>query len=146
ERRPRTRPTREETMRKPLELLLLATAVILSPAMLRPILPAAALSETSSVDRRLRLDWEARTRRGRPGMPGAVYHAYLRPGHTVRLLVEVLDASGAVTGRTVGFVFGVVPFNDRSYFEVPLKTPGASYRVSITDFDWKDVCGSGGGM
>ena len=132
-------------MRKPLELLLLAAAVILSPATLCPILPAAALSESSSVDRRLRLDWEAGTRRGRPVIQGYVYNDYLRAASNVRLLVEVLDASGAVTARTFGFVLGVVPFNDRSYFEVPLKTPGASYRVSITAFDWKDVCGAGGG-
>ena len=133
-------------MRKPLQLLLLATAVVLSPAMLRPILPAAALSESSSADRRLRLDWEAGTRRGRPVIQGYVYNDYLRAANNVRLLVEVLDASGAVSARTVGFVFGVVPLNDRTYFEVPLKTAGASYRVSITDFDWKDVCGAGGGM
>ena len=62
----------------------------------------------------------------------------------VRLLVETLDASGAVTAHTVGFVFGVVPFNGRSYFEVPLKVVGASYRVSITAFDWKDIGGAGG--
>jgi len=132
-------------MRTPLKLLLLATVIALSPATLRPILPAAALSETSSVDRRLRLDWEAGTRRGRPVIQGYVYNDYLRAANNVRLLVEVLDGSGAVTARTVGFVFGVVPLQDRSYFEVPLKAPGASYRVSITAFDWKDVCGGGGG-
>jgi len=55
----------------------------------------------------------------------------------VRLLVETLDASGAVTARTIGFVRGVVPFHDRSYFEVSLKTAGASYRVSLTTFDWR---------
>src|SRR5215467_6078826 len=131
-------------MRKPLELLLLAAAVILSPATLCPILPAAALSESSSVDRRLRLDWEAGTRRGRPVIQGYVYNDYLRAASNVLLLVETLDASGTVTARTIGFVRGVVPFNDRSYFEVPIKTPGASYRVSITAFDWKDVGGAGG--
>jgi hypothetical protein len=36
--------------------------------------------------------------------------------------------------------------NDRAYFEVPVKTAGASYRVSITAFDWKDCGGGGGGM
>jgi hypothetical protein len=43
-------------------------------------------------------------------------------------------------------VRGLVQFNDRAYFEVPLKMPGASYRVSVTGFDWKDLGpGAGGG-
>ena len=131
-------------MRTPLKLLLLATVIALSPATLRPILPAAALSETSSVDRRLRLDWEAGTRRGRPVIQGYVYNDYLRPAVNVQLVVETLDVSGAVIARNIGFVRGAVPFNDRTYFEVPLKTVGAAYRVSITGFDWKDVGGAGG--
>ncbi len=57
--------------------------------------------------------------------------------------METLDASGAVTARTIGFVHGVVQFNDRVYFEVPLKATGASYRVTVTSFDWK---GGGGAM
>ena len=126
-------------------LLLAATVVLAALASVRPMPTAAAMSATSTVDSRLRLDWDAGTRRGRPIIQGYVYNDYLRPANNVRLLVEALDASGAVTARTIGFVFGVVPFNDRSYFEVPLKAPGASYRVSITAFDWKDVCGAGGG-
>jgi hypothetical protein len=46
-----------------------------------------------------------------------------------------------VVGRTIGFVQGAVPFNDRAYFEVLIKTPGASYRVTVTSFDWR----AGGG-
>ncbi len=128
---------------KPIKPLLLATVVALSPATLRPILPAAALSETSSVDRRLRLDWEVGARHGRPVIQGYVYNDYLRAASNVLLLAETLDASDVVIARTVGFVRGVVPFNDRTYFEVPLETAGASYRVSITAFDWKDVRGAG---
>ncbi len=127
-----------------LRRLLIASITIFALAAFHPARPAAALSATSSVDARLRLDWEAGTRHGRPVIQGYVYNDYLRPASNVRLLVEVLDASGAVTARQVGFVFGVVPFNDRTYFEVPLKTAGASYRVSITAFDWKDVGGAGG--
>ena len=60
----------------------------------------------------------------------------------MQLLVETLDASGAVIARDIGFVRGVVQFNDRAYFEVPLKVTGASYRVSVTSLNWK---GGGGG-
>ena len=102
-----------------------------------PLPPVAALSATSSADARLRLDWQVGTRRGRPLIQGYVYNDYGRSAVDVRLLVETLDASGAVTARTIGFVRGVVPFHDRSYFEVSLKTAGASYRVSLTTFDWR---------
>lgn len=130
---------------KPIKHLLLVSMASLSLASFQPTAPAAALSAASSVDARIRLDWEPGTRRGRPVIQGYVYNDYLRAASNVQLLVETLDASGTVSARTVGFVRGVVPFNDRAYFEVPLKTPGASYRVSITGFDWKDLGGGGGG-
>jgi len=126
---------------------LLATMVILALASVRPAAPAGALSATSSVDSRLRLDWEVGTRHGgRPVIQGYLYNDYLRSAAEVHLLIETLDASGAVTSRQIGFVRGVIAFKDRAYFEVPLKTAGASYRVSITAFDWKDCGGGGGGM
>src|SRR5690242_19878271 len=124
--------------------LLTASVTIFALATFHPTRPAAALSATSSVDARLRLDWEAGTRRGRPVIQGYVYNDYLRPAVNVQLVVETLDVSGAVIARNIGFVRGAVPFNDRTYFEVPLKTVGAAYRVSITGFDWKDVGGAGG--
>jgi hypothetical protein len=126
---------------KPIKDVLLATMGVLVLASVLSTPSATGLSATSSVDARLRLDWEVGTRHGRPVIQGYVYDDYLRPAVNVQLLVEALDASGAVIARNIGFVRGVVPFNDRTYFEVPLKTLGASYRVSITGFDWKDVGG-----
>ena len=108
--------------------------------------PAVAVSVPSGIDARIRLDWEAGTKRsGKTVIQGYVYNDHGRPAADVHLLVETLDASGAVTARTIGFVVGVVQFNDRVYFEVPLKAPGASYRVTVTSFDWKGG-GGGGGM
>lgn len=130
-------------MRIAMKRLLLATMGVLALAAGSPVRPAAALSATSSVDARIRLDWEVGTTRGgRPVIQGYVYNDYGRPASDVQLLVETLDASGAVIGRTVGFVRGVVQLNDRTYFEVPIRVTGASYRVSVTGFDWK---GGGGG-
>jgi hypothetical protein len=127
--------------------LLLATMVVLILADVGRTPPAGALSATSSVDSRLRLDWEVGSRRGgRPVIQGYVYNDYLRAAAEVRLQVETLDASGTVTSRQLGFVPGIIPLRDRAYFEVPVKTAGASYRVSITAFDWKDCGGGGGGM
>jgi hypothetical protein len=48
-----------------------------------------------------------------------------------------------VIARAIGFVPSVVQFNDRVYFEVPIKVPGPAYRVSVTSLDWK---GGGGGL
>jgi hypothetical protein len=107
--------------------------------------PAAAVSAPSGIDPRIRLDWETGTRRGgKPMIQGYVYNDNGRPASDVHLLVETLDASGAVVAKTIGFVQGVVQFNDRIYFEVPLKATGASYRVTVTSLDWKG--GGGGGM
>jgi hypothetical protein len=128
---------------KPMKFLLLATMALVALRTWSTPSPAVALSATSSVDRRVRLDWEVGTGRGgRPVIQGYVYNDYGRPAADVHLLVETLDASGAVVARNIGFVRGVVQFNDRVYFEVPLRTPGASYRVSVTSLDWK---GGGGG-
>jgi hypothetical protein len=128
---------------KALKRALLATMVVLALANFLPMPPATAMSATSSVDARIRLDWEVGTRHGRPFIQGYVYNDSLRAACNVQVLVETLDASGAVIAHEVGFVRGAVGFNDRIYFEVPIKTPSASYRVSVTGFAW--TCGGGGG-
>ncbi len=116
---------------------LLATMLILPMVALDPTGSAAALSATSSVDSRLRLDWEVGTRHGGwPVIQGWVYNDFWQAAKDVRLLVETLDSSSNVIARDFGFVRGVVQVNSRTYFEVPLKTTGASYRVSLTAFDW----------
>ena len=129
-------------MRIPLRALLLATMVVLALGAGSRVRPAAALEAASTVDQRIRLDWEVKVGRGgRAVIRGYVYNDNGRPAADVRLLVETLDGSGAVIARDIGFVRQVVQFNDRAYFEVPLKATGASYRVSVTSLDWK---GGGG--
>lgn len=125
-------------------LALMAAAVLVVGPAVMPA-PAEAAPTPQGIDSRLRLDWEAATKRGgKPVIQGYLYNDNGRAAGDVHLLVETLDASGAVIARTIGFVQGVVQFNDRIYFEVALKTPGASYRVTVTSFDWKG--GGGGGM
>ncbi len=101
--------------------------------------PAAAVMSPSGIDPRLRLDWEVgQTRSGRPVITGYIYNDYMRVAINVRLLVEVLDASGQVIDRAYGFVPGTVPVFNRNYFDVPLKTAGASYRITVTSYEWRD--------
>ena len=129
-------------MRIPMRARLLATIVLLALGAGSPVRPAVALEATSTVDQRIRLDWDVKVGRGgRAVIQGYVYNDNGRPAADVRLLVETLDASGTVIARDIGFVRQVVQFNDRAYFEVPLKATGASYRVSVTSLDWK---GGGG--
>jgi len=100
---------------------------------------ALATISPSGIDARLRLDWEvAQTRAGRLEIQGYAINDYMRPAMNVRLLVETLDSTGHTTDRAYGFVVGAVPALSRAPFVVPLKTAGASYRISITTFTWKD--------
>jgi len=104
------------------------------------------IESPSGIDLRLRLEWElARTRSGQPEIRGYIYNSYMRAANNVRLLVETLDESGQVVESTYGWVFGIVPVFSRAPFDVPLKRAGASYRISVTSFDWRDGGGGGGG-
>jgi len=103
--------------------------------------PATAVMAPSGIDPQLRLDWDAgQTGGGRPAITGYVYNDSQRGASHVQLLVETLDASGKVIDRAFGFILGTVPVFNRSYFVVGLKTAGASYRVTVTSFEWRD-CG-----
>jgi hypothetical protein len=129
---------------KTIGVLALVLAAALSVAREGAPPPAAAADAPSGIDSRIRLDWEVGTTRGgRPVIQGHVHNAHGRPAADVRLLVETLDASGAVVARTPGFVHGPVQFNDRAYFEVPLRQAGHAYRVTVTALDWR---AGGGGM
>jgi hypothetical protein len=98
----------------------------------------AAMTESpSGIDGRLRFEWEAsQSRNGRPLIDGYLYNDWKRLAYNVTLLVEVLDASGQVTQRVISMLPGAVPAFNRVYFEVPLAAPGASYRISVTSFEW----------
>ena len=101
--------------------------------------PATAVMAPSGIDPQLRLDWDAGpTRGGRPAVTGYVYNDSNRPANHVQLLVESLDASGQVIERAIGFIPRTVRVLNRSYFNVALKTAGASYRVTVTSFEWRD--------
>ncbi len=103
-----------------------------------------AVTSPSGIDFRLRFDWDVtQNRKGQPVVEGYLYNDYSRAANNVRLLVESLDASGQVIGRSYGYVVGIVPVFNRSYFSVPVTTPGASYRITVTSFEWRDG-GSGG--
>jgi hypothetical protein len=88
------------------------------------------------------LEWQAtQSRAGRALITGHVITYGGKAGYcNSRLLVETLDAQGQVTARNVGFIPGYVGGFDNVYFEQPIRTPGAAYRVSIVSWE---KCGGG---
>ena len=62
----------------------------------------------------------------------------MRAALNVQMIVETLDASGQVTDTTLAYIPGTVPLSSRTDSEMPLKRPGASYRLRITMYEWRD--------
>jgi hypothetical protein len=67
---------------------------------------------------------------------GHVHNGYVRGARNVRLLVEGLDGAGRPVGRTIGYVNGEIPADGRRYFQVAAPATGATFRVSVLDFEW----------
>ena len=103
---------------------------------------AAQTYATPKTEAQFRVEWQAgKSRKGAPIIEGYVYNTRPTGAINVRLLVETLDAQGAVIGTTYGAVYGLVNGFDRVYFDVPLAVTGASYRVSVSSFELR---GGGG--
>jgi hypothetical protein len=112
-------------MRIPLALALVQTLLLAAGAA-----PAAAISSPSGANQFLRFEWEVgQDRKGRPEIEGYLYNDYMRSAINVRMIVETLDASGQVIDTTFAYIPGLVPLSSRTYFVVPIKHPGASYRL-----------------
>ena len=93
-------------------------------------------------ERYFKLEWQAVDTNGRPTVWGRVRNEYGFTANKVRLLIDSLDTSGAVTAQTIAYVpFAVTP-GTGAYFEARVPPGAASYRVSIFEWDWTQ---SGGG-
>jgi hypothetical protein len=100
---------------------------------------AAPIISPSGIHPLLHFEWQVgQDRKGRPEIEGYLYNDYMRAAINVQMIVETLDASGQVTATTFAYVQGTVPLLSRAYFVVPLKHPGASYRLRITMYEWRD--------
>jgi len=95
-----------------------------------PPAPAGDVVSQETIDSNFRLEW---SRTGR-GVSGFVYNTSNRRAGHMQLLVESLDAAGAVVNRTSTSVRDVPP-NNRAFFETSV-AEAPSYRVSIISFDW----------
>lgn len=83
-----------------------------------------------------RLEWEGAQRAGTPVVQGYITNTWGFGASDVRLLVEGLDASGAVVTQDIGWLGSELPPGMRAYFEVPVKRAAPTYRVSVFAFTW----------
>ena len=77
---------------------------------------------------------ESDTPRGK-GVEGYIYNESPWRITNVRLRVQSVDATGAITNESSGWVVGDVRAGGRSYFYVPVPAHAASYRATVQSFD-----------
>ncbi len=82
--------------------------------------------------------------RGRPIVWGYIYNQRGMYANRVRILIEQLDGAGKSVGSRTAWVPGDLPPFGHAYFEEPVPTADAAYRVSVTSLAW--FSGGGGGM
>jgi len=113
-------------------------ALVVAMAVLLPG-PAAAdpIHADATVEQYFHLQWEATAGARGAEIAGYVENVSDLPVDRMRLLVERLDASGAVMGSTTTWVMGSVAAHHRNYFTT--RVPSApAYRVRILTFDWSN--------
>jgi hypothetical protein len=96
----------------------------------------AAVAHAQMGAGRFRVEVQAgQSKKGGPIVWGYLYNDGAGGVGNPRLLVETLDAQGQVIGQAQGEALGSLLARDRLYFEVPIKTTGASYRVRVLSWD-----------
>jgi len=110
--------------------VLLASVLMGAAVTFAPPVPAGEIVSKETLDAYFRLEWSKAGRK----VNGYVYNSSNRRAQHMQLLVEGLDAAGAVVSRTSTEVRDVPP-NNRAFFETPVAEAPA-YRVSILSFDW----------
>jgi hypothetical protein len=88
-----------------------------------------------------KIDWQAGERRNKPVVYGYLKNEWGMPAARIQLLVEGIDAQGAVVGQKVAWFGPTLNPGIRSYYEVgvPWQTP--TYRVSVFAFEWVQAPG-----
>ena len=67
----------------------------------------------------------------------AIVNSYGVMANRVQLLVDSLDSSGQIVAQRVEWLVGSnLPGFSRTYYQVPIRAPAASYRVSVFAFDF----------
>jgi hypothetical protein len=88
--------------------------------------------------------WERTQYLGKPYVGAHVGNTWGFPAADVRVKVEGLDTTGAVTSTTIDRAPWIVMPGSRIYFEIPAP-PAPSYRVSVVTYTWVQTGGGNGG-
>ena len=113
--------------------LVLVFAIVVAGA-LGPLVVKAQPPAPQSQDQ-FRFDLEeAHSHRGK-GVEGYVYNESPWRITNVRLRVQSVDPTGAVTNESSGWVVGDVKAGGRGYFYVAVPAHAASYRATVQSFD-----------
>ena len=99
--------------------------------------PSAVQPATPTLgDEFFRVEWKVSPgSQGNARMTGYVYNEYGEAAEHVQLRINELDASGRVVASVYRPVYGTVPGEDRSYFDVQVPA-SPSYRVTVEGFDF----------
>lgn len=102
------------------------------------VTPSASMTTTTPgvTERWFKLEWNVTPELGGTStVDGDIYNASGRCVSRVQLLVQELDASGALVGQRLEWLPGPLPAGERAYFKIA-HLPGADqYRVSIWSYD-----------
>jgi hypothetical protein len=86
-------------------------------------------------ERKFDLEWQATAAPGgTQRIQGYLVSHHGRAAYTARVLVQTVDASGAVVDRRIAPVAGGVSGLGRSYFEVAHLSPADHYLVTVWDY------------
>jgi hypothetical protein len=114
-------------------ILLAAFVLALAPAAGQ----AGPIHAEDTFQRYFRLEWQATPGAHGPEIAGYVENVSNLPVDRMRVVVEQVDAGGAVIGSSTTWVMGTVIPNHRSYFTTRVPA-AAAYRVRILTFDWSN--------
>lgn len=121
-----------------------ALVVALLVALTVPVVaPAADLTPlVLGWEQFFKIDWQAGQRSNKPVVYGHLKNEWGMPAAKIQLLVEGIDASGAVVGQKVAWFGPTLNPGIRFYYEVPVAWQTPTYRVSVFAFEWVQAGGS----
>jgi hypothetical protein len=98
--------------------------------------PAADFGGGRLEERYFAIAVESATRGGRPVVRAHVTSSADFWISRMVVRVEALDAGGQVVATSTPAIVDLIPPFGRLTFEVPAPAAGASYRISVINFDW----------
>jgi hypothetical protein len=119
-------------------------AVLLLVTLAAPVVaPAANLTPlVAGWEQFFKIDWQAGQRGAKPVVYGYLKNDWGMPAAKIQLLVEGIDASGAVVGQKVEWLGPILNPGIRTYYEVAVPWQTPTYRVSVFAFEWVQFGGN----